>query len=258
MFLFLFFYRSTPMTRAPLLSIPLAAVLAAGAHADIANFDSFAEGFAAQVITDGGIQFTGLDRRIDGDPVPATLVIEDASQDLFGRPGFTPRNTLGFGGYSPGPGTGFSRFGSLDIIPATAANTASLHLFEFGSNSPGVMINLVATLNGEVVNSVAVPALQPFGLHHYELSLAGPEFDALRLSVGPSNTDVIFAVLDTVEITLVIDECAADWNGSGTLDSQDFFDFLTAFFAGEADFNEDDGTNSQDFFDFLTAFFAGC
>jgi hypothetical protein len=54
--------------------------------------------------------------------------------------------------------------------------------------------------------------------------------------------------------------CAADFNNDGLANSQDFFDYVTAFFAGDprADFNGDGVTNSQDFFDYVSAFFAGC
>ncbi|MGE3108643.1 MAG: GC-type dockerin domain-anchored protein [Phycisphaerales bacterium] len=54
-----------------------------------------------------------------------------------------------------------------------------------------------------------------------------------------------------------------DFNGDGVINSQDFFDFLIAFFASapNADFNGDGMINSQDFFDFIVCFFsppAGC
>jgi hypothetical protein len=49
--------------------------------------------------------------------------------------------------------------------------------------------------------------------------------------------------------------CPCDWNASGNINSQDFFDFLSAFFTGNGDFNCDSVNNSQDFFDFLACFF---
>ena len=54
--------------------------------------------------------------------------------------------------------------------------------------------------------------------------------------------------------------CAADWNQDGTVNSADFFDFLTVFLANDpaGDFNNDAIVNSADFFEFLTAFFVGC
>jgi len=54
--------------------------------------------------------------------------------------------------------------------------------------------------------------------------------------------------------------CFADFDNSGLVNSQDFFDFLVAFFAGNsrADMNQDSFINSQDYFDFTAAFFNGC
>jgi hypothetical protein len=50
--------------------------------------------------------------------------------------------------------------------------------------------------------------------------------------------------------------CPCDWNHNFVLNSQDFFDFINGFFAGNADYNNSGATTSQDFFDFLTCFFA--
>jgi probable HAF family extracellular repeat protein len=54
--------------------------------------------------------------------------------------------------------------------------------------------------------------------------------------------------------------CHADFDGSGGLSTQDIFDLLNAWFAGDvrADFNGVDGLTVQDIFDFLNAWFAGC
>jgi subtilisin family serine protease len=53
--------------------------------------------------------------------------------------------------------------------------------------------------------------------------------------------------------------CSADFNLSGTVEVQDIFDFLNAWFAGNlaADFNGG-GISVPDIFDFLNAWFGGC
>jgi hypothetical protein len=95
-------------------------------------------------------------------------------------------------------------------------------------------------------------------------AVSGAETDTLTIDpvAGPGAwvydvvvTEACSVVSHGATLTVV---CPADWNGSGAVNSQDFFDFLTSFFGGSADFNGDGATNSQDFFDFLTALFAGC
>ncbi|MBC7773169.1 MAG: hypothetical protein H7210_11780 [Pyrinomonadaceae bacterium] len=50
--------------------------------------------------------------------------------------------------------------------------------------------------------------------------------------------------------------CRCDWDLNGLRDSQDFFAFLSQFFAGGADFDCSGSSTSTDFFQFLTCFHA--
>lgn len=65
------------------------------------------------------------------------------------------------------------------------------------------------------------------------------------------------AIQDAVRNPLA---CEADFNQNGFVGTQDIFDFLSAWFAGDAaaDINEQGGVSVQDIFDFLALWFAGC
>ena len=63
----------------------------------------------------------------------------------------------------------------------------------------------------------------------------------------------------TADVALTI-LCLADFDDSGTVTVQDIFDFLAAWFAGDAraDFNHSGAITVGDIFDFLEGWFAGC
>lgn len=66
--------------------------------------------------------------------------------------------------------------------------------------------------------------------------------------------DVRFAAFSCQQVP-----CAADFNGDGTLNTQDVFDYLNAWFASDAATDQNgDGVDVQDIFTLLNRWFAGC
>lgn len=180
------------------LAIVAAALLAGAAGGATATFDTFPEGILGTSFTDGGITFFDFDRRLPGDP--NLFVVEQADGTLSG-PGFSPPNTLGFGGWAPGPSAAFSRCGSFRFTTGTVQDFASLEIFEFFSDA-GNVITLEAYLGSTLVNSDSITLPGGASIHHWTLSVSGEDFDSLRLiSTGPGNDGVFFGLVDNVVVT---------------------------------------------------------
>jgi hypothetical protein len=150
--------------------------------------------------------------------------------------------SIGFSDNVTAPAAAFTVLNGATPVPFTLAysSTTNVATLTFDTAlSPGTYTVSVA---GSVVGAAT------------GLALDGEISDPPTLPSGEGlpGGDAVYS------FTVSAPPCAADWNHSGTLDSQDFFDFVAAFFESNADFNGDSVTNSQDFFDFLGAFFLGC
>ncbi len=175
--------------------------LCATVRAGTANFDSFAEGYAAPTLTDGGITFDNLDLRLSGSTY--NFIVEDASNTFAGLPGFSPANILGFAGYSPGPDAGFGRFYSMDFSTGASASSASLSVFSFASEA-GSSLVLQGILGGSVVASNSIVLPTTFVLSSQTLSLGPGVYDSFRLVADSStNEGTVFVSLDNVTVNPV-------------------------------------------------------
>lgn len=217
---------------------------------------------------------TGTGIRIEGAPGGSARFISVGELRVFGA----------------GEGRARRRDARVTVYDDQGASTTGVVVVSQNNTPPSVVIT--SPLDGstpQVCENTAVPLRAEISdaehgagelacewqtlLHHNEHTHPEPVDTACETSAvlsphgGSSETysyELRLTVTDagglstSVSVTVFPSCCPADWNHSGTLDSQDFFDFVAAFFSVNADFNADGRTDSQDFFDFLRAFFSGC
>jgi hypothetical protein len=146
----------------------------------------------------------------------------------------------------------------VDDVDGAVTNHGSPRSVWIGLNDVANEGQFVFT-NGTPVNYTRWGAGQPdngSGVENYVALYVGngPWGNTNWIDVQDQASPGIGNIYGVVEVAT----CPCDWNQSGGVNSQDFFDFLTTFFAGNADLNASGSTNSQDFFDFLACFFSGC
>lgn len=197
----------------PVIGAIYCAAFASPAAAAIATFDNLLEGFSSRVLTIEGIVFSDLDRR-QISPNPSFVVerADDSSLPLDSP--FSPPNILTFGGYVPGSGYGFGRFGSARISTGSLASDASLDIFDFprlrkGSNDS--IITLEAYLDGTLVGSnniifdTIVKNRDDFKSISKKLSISNVVFDELRLIASGTEDQGIVAIgIDNVRVNNIV------------------------------------------------------
>ncbi len=162
----------------------------------VARFDSFTEGVAGTVVTDGGLTFMNLDTGLG--PVPSPFCIEDASATFNTDPGFTSPNALGFSGYSPGPQAAFARCMAFEITSGLSETSATMDFYVSGGQA-GNSIVIERYQGATLASSTTIPLPNTFPFAVLHVSLTGIAFDHLRIvGVGASQMGAFFACVDNV------------------------------------------------------------
>jgi|GEM_PF-1951633 len=177
------------------------------------------------------------------------------------------------GEVAPGDVSGFRVVDDLSIVGEYAQGsegTLSVVLIGDTINS-GLFVTGAVMLDG-VLSVSAGPGFDPPLNSTYELLRGGGVsgvFSSIETDGLPSGKTVEVSYLPTrVLVTVVASGCTADWNGDGTVNTQDFLAYLNDWNVQRlmdcsgggcsADLNGDSTVNTQDFLLFLNMWTSGC